>query len=94
MYMSSLPHSNVRIALVAIGVVGAVFAPPYVPLVVMGILALCYRAPEVLAIGVLVDFLWLPVGDLFVALPLFTIAALVLVWGLEPLRSEFLMWGR
>lgn len=80
-----------RIALIAAAVVGAIFFPPWVPLVFMGLLALRYRAWEVIVLGMLVDFLWLPSGTLFETLPLFTIAGLILAWGLEPLRSEFLL---
>jgi len=54
----------------------------------MGLLAFRYPAWEVLFIGLLTDFLWMP--GLFSQLPIFTLAALVLVWGLEPLRKEFL----
>jgi hypothetical protein len=55
----------------------------------MAILAVRFRAWEVLAVGALVDLLWLPAG--LTPLPLFTLAALILVWGLEPLRNEFLL---
>ena len=88
--MSYLSSNNLRAALFVIGVLGAIFTSPWVPLVVMGLLALRFRAPEVLAIGVFVDFMWLPFGSITVAIPLFTLAAIVLVWGLEPLRSKFL----
>lgn len=73
------------------GILGAIFAPPWVPLIAIGLLALRYPAWEVLVIGAWVDFLWLPSGSFIDPLPLFTIAALVLVWGLEPLRNEFLL---
>lgn len=76
--------------LAVVGVFGALFAPPAVPLLAIVILAIRYPAWEVLGIGLLVDFLWLPEVSLY-APPLFTIAALALVWGFEPLRREFLM---
>ena len=88
--MSYLSSNKLRAALFVLGILGAIFAPPWVPLIVMGLLALRFRAPEVLAIGVFVDFMWLPFGSSTVAIPLFTLAAIVLVWSLEPLRSQFL----
>lgn len=91
--MSFLFRNKSRIALFLLGVLGAIFAPSWVPLLAMGLLAFRYRATEVFAIGIFMDFLWLPVGGFFGPLPLFTIAALVLVWGLEPLRREFLISG-
>jgi len=80
-----------RVVLGLLGVFAAFFAPPYVPLIIMGILALVYAAWEALLLGLLVDLLWLPSGSLFDPLPVFTFAALILVWGLEPLRSEYLI---
>jgi hypothetical protein len=56
----------------------------------MGLLAFRFRAWEVMVLGMFIDFLWLPGGTFIAPLPLFTIAGLILVWGLEPLRSEFL----
>lgn len=79
-----------RVALSVIGVLGAFFAPPWVPLISIVALALRFPAWEGLLIGFLVDLLWLPEGFLE-AVPLFTIAALILVWGLEPLRRELLV---
>ena len=88
-------HRNkFRVALALLGVLGTIFAPPWVPLLIMGLLSLRFRAWEVLAIGLLMDFLWLPGGPLFHPLPLFTLASIVLVWGLEPVRSQFLITGR
>jgi len=83
-----------RIALGILGVLGAIFAPPWILLLIMSFLAFRYPAWEVLLIGLLIDLLWLPSGPLTQSLPLFTIVALVLVWGFEPLRSEFLISRR
>jgi hypothetical protein len=41
-------------------------------------------------LGVFMDLLWLSPGGGFHGLPLFTVFAIVVVWGLEPLRVEFL----
>ena len=78
-----------RHLLAVAGVLGAIFAPPWVTIICMGLLAARYPAWEVLFIGMLIDFLWMPPG-FFHPLPIFTIAGLILVWGLEPLRKEFL----
>ena len=78
-----------RPTFVIIGILGAIFAPPWVTIICMGLLAFRYPAWEVLFMGIFMDFLWMPAGYLH-PLPIFTIAGLVLVWGLAPLRKEFL----
>ena len=88
--MSYLSRIRIRWFLSALGFSGAVLAPAWVPLVAMVLLALRYSAWEILGIGLLVDLLWRAAGVSFAHLPLFTLIALILVWGLEPLRSEFL----
>ena len=89
--MQTVKISYARIALTLLGVWGAVLAPPWVPLIAMGLLALCFPSWEVLVIGMWMDFLWLPSVSLVYPLPLFTLGAVVLVWGLEPLRNEILV---
>lgn len=88
--MYFLNNTVSRTLLAVFGFLGAVFAPPWVPLVAMVLLAIGFRAWEVPVLGVVMDLLWLP-GSFFLPLPLFTIAALIIVWGLEPLRNEFLV---
>ena len=78
-----------RFTLAFFGILSAIFAPPWVTIICMGLLAFRYPAWEVLLIGLFTDFLWMPQGFLH-PLPIFTIAGLILVWGLEPLRKEFL----
>jgi hypothetical protein len=80
-----------RIALLLLGILGVIFASPWLPLLCIILLSLRYRAWEALVIGLLADLTWLPPDAGFHALPLFTLAALVIVWGLEPIRSEFLV---
>src|SRR3989344_1238649 len=92
--MRSLRMSNsIRPALGLFGLFCAFIAPPWVTLLVMIILALRYRAWEVLVLGLLVDLLWFTPSSVegFTLLPLFTFAGLALVWGFEPLRREFLI---
>jgi len=79
-------RSSVRIGIGAVGVVGAIFLPVWVPVVAIGALALLWRAWEAMVIGLLIDLVWSP----FHAAPLFTIGAIVAVWALEPIRKEFL----
>ncbi len=83
--------NNVRFLLSALGLIGAITLPPWVPLLAMAILAFHAAPWEVIVIGFLVDLVWLPIeSGTITSLPLFTLAGLVLAWGLEPLRSEFL----
>ena len=48
--------------------------------------SLRYRAEEIMFYGLLMDFIWIPLG--FTHIPMFTIAAIVIVWVLEPLREQ------
>ena len=80
-----------RPALAVIGLIGVVLLPPWVPLLCIIFLSIRYRAWEAILIGTLIDLAWLPSGPLWHSLPLFTIAALFIVWGFEPLRAQFLV---
>lgn len=88
--MSFLANSF-RPILAAVGGLCALFFFPWAALIVMAILAFRYRAWEVLLLGALLDFLWLPAGSLFAPAPVFTVLSIVLVWGLEPLRARYLV---
>lgn len=79
----------VRCVLAGIGFCSVVVGYPWLAGIVMLLLALRYRAWEILGIGVAMDLLWLPSG--ISALPLFTIGAIVLLWGLESFRNEILV---
>lgn len=79
-----------RIALAALGVGSVFIAPPWVPAVCALLLALRWRAWEVLAIGVLTDLVWLS-GSFFYGLPLATLFAVGLLSLLEPFRNELLV---
>jgi len=78
--------------LLGLGAVCSAFvAPPIVTFLLMLVLSLRYAAWEVLFIGFLVDCLWFPQSAGFLGfMPVFTLAAIILVWGIEPLRKEFL----
>lgn len=80
-----------RTALALSGFLAAITLPPWVAILCMVILCVRYRAWEVLFIGMIIDLTWLPSGISIHALPLCTGIALLLVWGLEPLRRQFLL---
>ena len=70
------------------------FLPPYVVAAVACIIAARWRAWEVIAAGMLMDFLWLPSPVSFLSLdtlPLATFICIVAVFGLEPLRRQLLV---
>lgn len=56
----------------------------------MTILAARYAAWEAIVLGICVDFIFTPATFVH-PFPIFSIVALVLVWGFEPLRNEFLV---
>lgn len=78
-----------RLALAALGFVSIVVFPLWVTCACAGILALRWRAWEAIVMGACLDLVWQPYGPLLHTLPWFTIAALVVVWGFEPLRTQF-----
>ena len=82
--------SKFRVTLGIIAFLGALFAPWWVPLIFGTLLCLRYAAWEVLLLGLFVDMLWLP-QTLFTTIPLATIVAFFLVFGLAPLRKELLI---
>ena len=80
-------ENSIRIVLSCLGLYGAVFGPAWLPLVPMVLLSLRFRAWEVIALGLVTDFLWLP----GIRPPLYLLAALAIVWAFEPLRKELLL---
>jgi len=80
-----LPY--IRALLLFAALLCVVFAPPWAPLILIGILSLRFNAWEALFVGMTMDLVWLP-GTFFYPLPLFTLASFLIVWGLEPLRRE------
>ena len=88
--MSYLSETNIRSTLALIGFLATLFAAWWVPLIIMTLLALRYRAWEVLLLGLLIDLLWLPSLGLFSPLPLCTLFSIATVWIFEPLRNQFL----
>jgi hypothetical protein len=80
-----------RIILGTIGFIGVLFLPPWVPVVCIVLLSLRFRAWEAILLGAFIDITWLPSVASLHSLPLFSIAALLIVWGFEPLRAQFLV---
>lgn len=81
--------SRIRVALAILMFCSAFLLPWWIGAIVGLVLAVRYRAWEVVLFGVLLDVLWLPNG-LFFGLPLASCFALVAVWLLEPLRRQFM----
>ncbi len=88
MSISFPSETSIRATLATVGLLGAFFAPWWVPLACMIMLAIRYPAWEALVIGLIMDFLWLPEVGLHI--PKFLIAGIVLVWICAPLRNQFL----
>lgn len=82
-----------RGVLVLAAFLSALVAPPWVPFLFALILALRFPAWEIILLGVCMDLAWLPTYTSFSSLPLATIVAILLVWGLEPVRRELLESG-
>ncbi len=80
-----------RIAIALLGLISVYVFPTWVPIVCIIVLALRYRAWEAILIGALIDLTWLPAVSLSHALPLYTILSIIVVWGFEPLRQQFLL---
>jgi hypothetical protein len=81
--------TSTRFALAAAMFLSGFLFPWWVGAIIGFVLALRYRAWEVVLFGALLDIMWLPSGAWYGA-PVATCAALVLVWALEPLRRQFL----
>ena len=79
---------KIRTAVASIGLLGAFFAPWWIPLLCMIALALRYPAWEVLFIGLVMDLLWLPTTGF--QIPWFLIGGIALIWICAPLRNQFL----
>ncbi len=89
--MSRLRTSSIRGVLLLVGLTGVLLGPWYLAPIVIVLLSVRYRSWEALALGFLMDLLWHPVGNgLLHSLPLFTLGALIIVWALEPLRTQLL----
>lgn len=100
-----MSSNNIRI-LLALGMFASViFAPPWFAGIFAVALSLRWRAWEVIAAGMVMDFLWMPVSvspapvlelaklglGSFDAIPFATIISIIVVFCLEPLRRQLLL---
>ncbi len=85
---------NIRVVLALALFASVVFAQWWMPLAFAFVLSLRFRAWEVIAAGILYDLIWMPEFVSFTSLesiPFATIAGLMLVFILEPLRKRLLV---
>lgn len=85
--MTARQRLIVRIALALAAALGLLIGPAWLSIGAAVVSSLFFRAWEMLPIGLLADFLWLPARS---PIPLYTLGAIAIVWALEPLRREFL----
>jgi hypothetical protein len=85
--------SKLRLILAVSCFLGVVWAPWWVPLLIAIALCLRFRAWEVVLAGMFMDLYWMPqyLSFSFDAIPLATIASVVILFGLEPLRRQLLV---
>lgn len=79
-----------RLILGASAFLSLIFFTPVVALFSALVLVLLYRAWEVLLIGLIADFLWMPATGTWHFVPFCTLLGILMVWLAEPLRSAFL----
>lgn len=87
--MSSRASYVLRICVAAAALLCALFAPWWIPALLMIGLSMRFDAWEVPLIGLLIDFVWLP-GD-HLTTPLFTLLGIAAVWLALPLRRQLLV---
>ncbi|HUO55981.1 MAG TPA: hypothetical protein VMU27_00895 [Candidatus Paceibacterota bacterium] len=80
-----------RATLAIVGFIAAIATPFWLPLICIILLSVRYHAWEAILIGAFIDLSWMPHDASFASLPLFTIASMIIVWGFEPLRAQFLV---
>lgn len=92
--MLSLLNNNARVLLGCALLLAVLYAPPFVVAGIALTLSLRWRAWEVIVAGIFMDFLWSPSVLSFISadsIPFSTLIAMVLVFGLEPLRRQLLL---
>ncbi len=83
----------VRIFLGAASFASVIFAPWWLVFFCILLLCLRFQAWEVILVGIFMDLYWMP-SSIFTslyALPLATLVAVLLIFGLEPLRRQLLV---
>jgi len=79
-----------RIIIALFGFASAFLGYWWIALIAILVLSLRFRAWEVILIGLLDDFMWVPSSVHGSAIPYMTLAAIAIVWIFEPMRREFL----
>ena len=93
-YLSSRGVHKARLFLSIACFVGVVFAPWWVPAISALLLNLRFRAWETILAGMFMDLYWMPFQVSLLSLhslPIATLTAIALVFGLEPLRRQLLV---
>ena len=80
-------ENNIRILVGVFGFCASIFGPWWLTLVPIMLLALRFTAGEALALGLWMDFLWLP----HTGMPLYFLATLFIMWAFAPIRNELLL---
>lgn len=85
---------TVRVMLAVALFASVIFAPWWLALAIAFVLALRFRAWEVVAAGIFYDFIWMPdfvSFTSFESVPFATLIALIFIFALEPLRRRLLV---
>ncbi|PJE74385.1 MAG: hypothetical protein COV01_01315 [Candidatus Taylorbacteria bacterium CG10_big_fil_rev_8_21_14_0_10_41_48] len=77
-----------RLFVVAVTFLSALFAPVWAFFLLAGFLAVRYPSWEVMLIAFFMDLVYLPIGGFFGIPFVITILVCILVWGLDPLRNQ------
>jgi len=76
-----------RTLIALLGFVSALFLHPLLTALCIFFLAFRYASWEAILLGCMTDLIWQPSS---ISFPYFTLAAILIVWVLGPLRSQFL----
>lgn len=79
-----------RALVASVGLVSAFIGLPWLTAFCIIALTIRYPAWEAIALGLLMDLLWLPGTISLEAFPFFTIGTIIIIWLFEPLRNQFL----
>lgn len=85
--MSRNNLNGLRVGIAAFGLLSGLLLSGSLTMIAIIALAFLWRAWEAPFLGLIMDFISLPV----VGIPFFTIGSIILVWLMEPIRKEFLV---
>lgn len=84
---------TVRACIALVALTSVMVGPPWLFLLCVVLLALRFSAWEAIMLGLFADLLWLAEPISLSVFPFTTVIALVIVWGLAPVRRELLDQG-